>query len=169
MELNQLPKYDTSDNPTGCCPRFKSEGWDRQELHFKDKLFVRATTRSLFHMPINMGHVFSKTFKEIEKANAVDVNQSAILSNDLSPWKSEHFFAVTKEVPGVENVRLSGDYFTRVFEGPYKNARYWYNEMKDYVKEKGSNPGKIYFFYTTCPKCAKYYGKNYVVGFGEAA
>jgi hypothetical protein len=21
----------------------------------------------------------------------------------------------------------------------------------------------LYFFYTTCPKCAKHYGKNYVV------
>jgi len=22
----------------------------------------------------------------------------------------------------------------------------------------------MYFFYTTCPTCAKHYGKNYVVG-----
>ena len=169
MELNQLPTYDASDNPTGCCPRFKSEGWDKQELHFKDKLFVRATTRSFFHIPTNMGRVFSKTFDKIEKADAIDIEQSAILSYDLSPWKSEHYFAVTKEVPGLENVRLSGDYFTLVFEGPYKNTRYWYDKMKEYVKEKGFNPGRIFFYYTTCPGCAKHYGKNYVVGFGEAA
>jgi len=26
---------------------------------------------------------------------------------------------------------------------------------------------KLYFFYTTCPKCAKHYGKNYVIAFAE--
>lgn len=169
MELNQLPKYDASDNPTGCCPRFKSEGWDKQEIHFKDKLFVRATTRSLFHTPLNMGRVFPKTYKQIEEADAVDIEQSAILSSDLSPWKSKHLFAVTKEVPGLEKVRLSGDYYTRGFDGPYINARYWFEEMKEYVKEKGFNTVKIFFYYTTCPKCAKVYRKNYVIGFAEAA
>jgi len=58
---------------------------------------------------------------------------------------------------------------TRVFEGPYKNARDWYSEMKDYIKQRGKKPEDVYFFYTTCPKCAKYYGKNYVVGVGKAA
>ncbi len=168
MELNKLPKYDTSDNPTGCCPRFNPEDWDQQELHFKDKLFVKATTRSFFHIPINMGRVFPKTFKELEQANAMDMDDFAVLSYDISPWKGEHYFAVTKEVPGLENVRLSGDYLTHVFEGPYKNAREWYGEMKEYVEEKGKKPEKIYFFYTTCPKCAKEYGENYVVAIAGA-
>jgi hypothetical protein len=35
--------------------------------------------------------------------------------------------------------------------------------MKSYVKAKGKALQKLYFFYTTCPKCAKKYGKNYVV------
>lgn len=169
MKPNRLPKYDSSDNPTGCCPRFKTEGWDEQELHFKDKLFVKATTRSFFHIPVNMGPVFTKTFTEIEKIDAIDMEQVVVLSIDISPWKTEHYFAVTKEVPGLENVRLSGDYFTKVFEGPYKDARFWYKEMIEYVKQRGKEPGKVYFFYTTCPKCAKEYGKNYIVGFGEAA
>lgn len=168
MKLNKLPKYDSSDNPTGCCPRFKTEGWDDQELHFKDKLFVKATTKSLFHIPLNMGRVFPKVFKEIEKADAMNMEQFAVLSIDPSPWKSEHYFAVTKEVTGLENVRLSGDYFTKVFKGPYKDVRIWYKEMMEYVKAKGKEPGKVYFFYTTCPKCAKFYGKNYIVGFAEA-
>ena len=75
---------------------------------------------------------------------------------------------MTKKVPGLENVRLSGDYFTKVFEGPYKEAGHWYNTMQEYVKKKGKSPGKVFFFYTTCPKCARFYGKNYVIGFGEA-
>ena len=35
--------------------------------------------------------------------------------------------------------------------------------MKSFVKGKGKPPQKLYFNYTTCPKCAKKYGKNYVV------
>ena len=51
----------------------------------------------------------------------------------------------------------------QVFEGPYKNIRHWVKQMTDYVRQQGKELKKLYFFYTTCPKCAKYYGKNYVV------
>jgi NMD protein affecting ribosome stability and mRNA decay len=34
--------------------------------------------------------------------------------------------------------------------------------MKGFVRSKGKDVRKMYFFYTTCPKCAKKYGKNYV-------
>ena len=32
---------------------------------------------------------------------------------------------------------------------------------------QGQQMRKLYFFYTTCPKCIKHYGKNYVVAFAE--
>jgi hypothetical protein len=35
--------------------------------------------------------------------------------------------------------------------------------METYVQAKGKKMDTLYFFYTTCPKCAKHYGKNYVV------
>ena len=167
MEVNQLPYYDMKDNPTGCCPRFHPEGWNEQELHFDHKPFVKAVTRSLLHIPLNMGRIFSKTFKAIEKAGATKEDEFLVLTDDVSPWKSEHYFSVTKNVPGEEMIYLNGDYLMRVFEGPYKNARLWYKEMEDYVRQKGKQPEKIYFYYTTCPKCAKYYRKNYVVGIAQ--
>lgn len=167
METNTLPRYDMSDNPTHCCPRFKPEGWDGQELHFRDKLFVKATTRSLFHIPLNMGTVYPRTFEAIENAQAVDLEQVIVLSIDPSPWRAEHLFAVTREVPGQEMVRLTGDYITKVFEGPYKKAPKWEKEMEQMAKAGGKRAVRTYFFYTTCPKCAKYYGKNYVVGVSE--
>ena len=167
METNALPHYDTSDNPTNCCPRFNPEGWDEQELHFKDKLFVKAKTKSLFHIPLNMGSVFSKTIGAIEKTHAVNMDQFIVLSNDPSAWNAEHYFAVTQEVPGQEMVQMTGDFMTKVFEGPYKNAPKWEKEMQDFVESKGKHVKKTYFFYTTCPKCAKVYGKNYMVAVVE--
>jgi len=59
--------------------------------------------------------------------------------------------------------KMSGTFMSKVFEGPYKDAGKWAKEMDKYVRLKGKNPKKIYFFYTTCPKCAGYYGKNYTV------
>ena len=167
MNINALPKYDMSDNPTQCCPRFKPDGWNEQELHFKNKLFLKATTRSLFHIPINMGSVFPKTLAAIEKADAMPKEEFIVLSYDPSAWTEEHYFDVTKDVPDQKMVQLTGDYLTRVFEGPYKNAPKWEKEMASFVESKGKKVKKTYFFYTTCPKCAKYYGKNYVVGVSE--
>jgi len=167
METNALPEYDMSDNPTNCCPRFNPEGWDAQELHFKDKLFVKAKTSSIFHIPLNMGSVFPRTFEAIDKAEAKNMEQFIVLSHDPSAWRGEHYFSVSKDVPGQEMVQLTGDFLTRVFEGPYKNVPRWENEMEDYVKSKSKQVKKTYFFYTTCPRCAKVYGKNYMVAVSE--
>lgn len=163
MDVNALPKYDMSDNPTGCCPRFKPGGWDGQELHFLDKPFVKARTRSLFHVPLNMGAVFSRTFKAIEAAGAQPADELIVLSRDASAWTGEHYFAVRGDVPGQETVRLSGDFLTKVFEGPYREARRWCDDTARYAKERGKAVDDLFFFYTTCPKCAKTYGRNYVV------
>jgi len=35
--------------------------------------------------------------------------------------------------------------------------------MKAWLAGEGKNFSKLYFYYTTCPKCQKKYGKNYVV------
>jgi hypothetical protein len=86
------------------------------------------------------------------------------LSHNDSAWHAEHLFAVSKAVAGAEMSNLSGDFLTKVFEGPYANARGWSDYMRRYVEPRGRALDTLYFFYTTCPKCAEYYGKNYVVG-----
>lgn len=163
METNALPPYDQSDKPTGCCARFKDEGWDGTDLHFKDKKFLKAKTVSLFHIPLNMGQMFGKTFAAIEAADARKDDDFIVLSHDPTPWRGEHLFAVSKDVPGHEMVTLSGDYETKVFEGPFKDAPKWEREMESYLAGKGKRLKKTYFYYTTCPKCAKTYGRNPVV------
>ena len=167
MKTNQLPKYDLSDNPTNCCPRFLPEPWDQKELHFKNKLFVKAKTISLFHIPLNLSSVFRRTFEKFEQAGALDTDNLVVLSKEISPWSAEHYFSVSKEVPSTDNTLLSGLYLTKVFEGPYKNAPKWSQKMYNFAAESGKMIKQHYFFYTTCPRCAKYYGKNYVVAVCE--
>jgi hypothetical protein len=167
MQVNALPSYDTRVTPTGCCPKFSPEVWDEQTLHFKDKLFVRVSTLSIFHIPINIDSVFRKTTAAIEQAGALDEVNFIVLSTDVSAWHSEHYFSVAKDVPGQEMLHMTGDYYTKVFEGPYRKVKVWETEMSDLVNRKGKQLKKTYFFYTTCPKCAKFYGKNYVVAISQ--
>ena len=163
LATNAVPAYDPADNPTNCCPRFKPAPWDGQELHFENKPFVRASTISLFHVPLNMTSVFTRTWNAVKDAHAQD-GGLLVLSHDDSAWHAEHLFAVSKPVDGADMVSLSGDFVTKVFEGPYAHARAWRDEMKHEVERRGRSLDTLYFFYTTCPKCATYYGKNYVVG-----
>ncbi|MEI6627571.1 MAG: hydrolase, partial [bacterium] len=43
----------------------------------------------------------------------------------------------------------------------------WCKDFDVYAKSKKLVIDKLYMWYTTCPKCAKKYGKNYVVIVGK--
>ena len=147
---------------TGCCPRFNPEPWDEKEVTFDNRLFIKDHVKSFFHIPLNFGKVMVKNMEMIQKADALEP-EPLMLSDEKSLWGSDIYIAVSKEVPGAEMARISGTFMTKVFEGPYKNAGQWTKEMKGYVKSKAKELKKMYFFYTTCPKCAEFYGKNYTV------
>ena len=167
MATNVLPKMNMDTDETGCCPKFDPVGWDGRRLEFRDHPFVRATTRSVLHVPINMNSVFTRVQENIEAAGAQDPDSYFVMSRDLSASEGEHLFAVTQDVPGEEMVRVSGDFIARVFEGPYRHAKVWDHDMRVAAEAAGHEAKHVHFFYTTCPKCAKAYGKNYVVGLAE--
>ena len=150
------------ESETGCCPRFDSKLWDEKEVTWKGKLFLKDHVRSFFHIPLNFGKVMVRDMEKITEADAL-APKPLMLSDEKSLWGSDIYIEVSKEVPGAEMEKISGTFLTKVFEGPYKNAGKWAKEMKTFVKSKGKEIKKLYFFYTTCPRCAKAYGKNYVV------
>ncbi len=154
--------------PTGCCPIFDPSMWDGKEFTWNNKPFVIGRVKSFMHIPLNMGQMMTKTMEQIRTAGAAPADKDFVmLSLESSPWYSDHYLSVTKPVEGMNNTKLSGTFMTKVFEGPYQDAKKWHKEMISYVESKGRQVKKIYFYYTTCPKCAKAYGKNYVVGFAE--
>ncbi len=154
------------ESETGCCLRFNPEPWDEKEVTFEDRLFVKDHVRSLFHIPLNFGKVMVRNMAKIAKADALP-KEPLLLSDEKSLWGADIYIGVDKEVPGAEMARISGTFLTKVFEGPYKNVRHWVEDMKAHVKSKAREIKKMYFFYTTCPKCAKFYDKNYVVILAE--
>lgn len=167
MQTNQLPHYDRSVNTTGCCPKFHPHGWDDQILHFENKPFVKAKAWSFLYMPLNLGSMMSRVLGKIEAQGDLSEDNYIVLSSDPTPFRSEHLFAVSKPVAGEEMTTLSGDFITKVFEGGYAQMGTWYKEMQNFAASKGQHIVKQHFFYTTCPKCAKAYGKNYVIGVAQ--
>lgn len=151
---------------TGCCPKFNPDPWQEKEIEFDNKLFLKDQVRSIFHIPLNFGKVMAKNMEKIKKADALS-SEILLLSDECSAWGSNLHIAVSKEVPEAEMVRISGTFLTKVFEGGYNNMKNWIKEMEEYVSSKGKKVKKLYFFYTTCPRCAKHYGKNYTVIFAQ--
>ena len=72
-----------------------------------------------------------------------------------------------RDVPGAEMASIPGTFLAQAYEGPYRNIPKWIADMKNRVADKGKTLKRLLFFYTTCPKCARKYGKNYVVLFAQ--
>lgn len=145
-----------------CCPRFDPAPWDEKEVTWQDRMFVKDRVTSLFHVPLNYGAVAARNLESIVAADAL-ANPRVILTDENSFWGADIYFEVTKDIPGMKLVRLSGTFLSKVFEGPFSNIKKWMEDMSAYAERQGRKVEKLYCFYTTCPKCAQTYGKNYVV------
>ena len=156
-----------SDN---CCPKFNPDLWNEKTHNWKDKLFIKDTVRQIFHRPLpsSIQKTVGRMWKKAQDAKGnPDIKDFLLLAYDPSPWKSELYMTVTKRIPGAENVKLSGIYLSKVFDGPYNAVPKWIKDLEQYVISLGKKTKKHFFYFTTCPKCAKKYGHNYVVAFAQ--
>ena len=149
-------------NDMECCPEFDPQPWDDRLITWEMQPFLQDRVRSFLHIPLNFRAVMKRSMAAIEAAGATP-GEMIVLSDENSLWGADVYIAVSKDVPGMRIATLSGTYLAKVFEGPYRNMKNWIAEMKTFVESKGKNLRKLYFFYTTCPKCSKRHGKNYVV------
>lgn len=163
-----MPKTYTTVNETGCCAVPNIDDWQRTVVDFENRRFIRLHTRSMMFVPLNMDQIMTQLQQIAEAAEAtMPPEEAMVLSRDLTPWRAEHLYAVSKAVPGADNVVLNGKFSSMVFEGDFSKVKGWFDEMVKYSIEVGHKSDEIYFFYTTCPKCAEHYGKNYVVGLAK--
>jgi hypothetical protein len=149
-----------------CCPPFNPSDWDGKTIEWNGKKFIRDKVFTLLCMPMNFGSVMKRLDEKVRKAGAA-MPDWLCLADHASKWSMHVYLAVDKEIPDAENVTLSGKYLCKVYEGPYKDTGKWCKEFEVFAKSKGLEIGKWYMWYTTCPKCAKKYGKNFVAIFGK--
>jgi hypothetical protein len=149
-----------------CCPKFDPTPWDEKVIEWENKRFVKDKVLTLFYMPVNFGGVMKKLDRKMREAG-VNIPDYLCLSDHTSKWNMDVYLAVDKELPDAENVTLSGRFLSKVYEGPFKDTKKWSDDFEVYAKEQGHEIVKWFMWYTTCPKCAKKYGKNYVVIIAE--
>jgi len=149
-----------------CCPKFDPTPWDEKVIEWENKRFVKDKVLTLFYMPVNFGGVMKKLDRKVREAE-VNIPDYLCLSDHTSKWNMDVYLAVDKELPDAENVTLSGRFLSKVYEGPFKDTKKWSDDFEVYAKEQGHEIVKWFMWYTTCPKCAKKYGKNYVVIIAE--
>lgn len=159
-------KYDNAE--TGCCAKLDATVWDDKTFVWKDKPFLKDHLRSFLHVPLNFGSVISRDLTTIEQATAYP-EQPMWLTDEVSPWGADVYVAVDRDIPNATMAKLSGTFKTKVFEGPYRNVGKWVGAMEKHVAAQGQKVEAMYFFYATCPKCAKHFGKNQVVLFAKVA
>jgi hypothetical protein len=151
---------------TECCPKFNPKTWDEKIFEWKNKRFIKDKVFTFFYVPLNFGAAMTRSVKKIEDAGE-KMSEGMTLSTHPSKWHMDLYLAVNKEIVGAENVVLSGKFISKVYEGGFKDTGIWIKDFESYVKTKKMTMKKMYMWYTTCPKCAKKYGKNYVVIVGE--
>ncbi len=157
-----------SEQKPECCPEFDPIPWDDKTFEWNNKKFIKDKVFTLFYMPMNFGKVMKRFDEKLTKAGATMPDYLG-LSDHTSKWNMDLYLAVDKKIPDAENVTLNGKFYSKVYEGPFKDTGKWMKDFENTTKNKGLSMKKEYMWYTTCPKCAKKYGKNYVVVVGQVA
>lgn len=152
---------ETTEDPI-CCPKFDPAPWDDKNFEWNDKVFVKGSVFTILYMPLNYGATMVKMDKKIREAGA-DWSEGICLSDHTSSWNMDLFISVDKRVSTLENKIMTGKFYSKVYEGPFKETGKWFKDFDQILVSKGYKDAKVYTWYTTCPKCAKKYGKNYVV------
>ena len=144
-----------------CCPPFDPVLWDDKVFEWSNKQFIRDNIYTFFYIPLNFGKVIKRIVKKVEAADGV-MPDSLCLSDHTSKWNMGIYLAVDREIPGAKNETLSGKFYCKVYEGPFGDTGKWGKDFETITKARGFEIKKLFMWYTTCPKCAKKYGKNYV-------
>ncbi|MDR1693648.1 MAG: hypothetical protein LBR70_00435 [Lactobacillaceae bacterium] len=149
-----------------CCPEFTPEIWNEKFHKWKNKRFVKDKVLTFFYIPLNFGSVMTRLFNKIKKSN-VDTPEYLCLSDHTSKWSMDIYVAVDGNVEKAENVVISGDFLSKVYDGPYGDTAKWMKDFENYAKGKNVKIKKIYMWYVYCPNCAKEYGHNYCTVIAE--
>ncbi len=149
-----------TENAAVCCPPFDPGPWDDKVHHWEHKKFIKDNVFTLFYIPVNFGSVMRRLDRKV-RAVGLSLGDTICLSDHRSKWRMDVYLSVDRVVPGTEVTEMTGDFYTRVYDGPYSDTGKWCADFESKAREKGFNIGKMLMWHSTCPKCAKKYGKNY--------
>ena len=155
-----------------CCPKFYPQNWDEKLHQWEGKRFIKESIPTLFHMPFPpmIGKKIRKMMTQVEASGLEQAPKDEILLlfMDPSAFRSEIFLSVEGDIPNAKNVKITGTFFSKVFEGPYNAIPGFIKQMEQHHLDHDQKAAhKYYVHYAYCPKCAKKEGHNYMIIFSE--
>jgi hypothetical protein len=161
---------DKQSKEVSCCPVFDPARWNEQKFTWENKMFIRGSTFQVLHYPLPgmIRRIMKKLWKQATEVKAEPIPEDFLmLTYDLSPWKCEFYMPVRHSVPGADNVKLSGTYFTKVFDGPFSMVPQYINEMDILLTQKDLFAKRYFIYSAACPLCERKYMVNSIVAFAE--
>jgi hypothetical protein len=157
-----------------CCPEFNPKKWEGKEFNWDKMHFIKESIPTLFHIPFppTIGKKITKMMALATKADKIDSKKDdvLVLFQDPSAFRSNIYLSVTGNVPGTNNVKISGTFISKVYDGPYNAIPKFVKDMNAYLEKKGKKVPKndeYYIHYAYCPKCEKKYGHHYMILFAK--
>jgi hypothetical protein len=157
------------DTSKQCCSQFNPEKWDNKTFNWYNKPFIKESMITFFHIPFpcSLNKKISKLCKLADSCNSVNPEEVLLLFRDPSAFKSEIYLSVDKEITGAENTKITGNFVSKVFSGPYREVPKFIKSMDEYLSKEGKKAKDYYIHYAYCPKCAEKYGNNYMIIFAQ--
>ena len=154
-----------------CCPEFDPKRWDEKTHHWDSKHFIKESIPLLFHIPFPpmIGKKIARMWKMAEESKTAPPKKEdvLVLFTDPHPFRSELYLSVTGSVPNANNIKISGTFISKVFDGPYNAIPKYVKQIEGYLANRGEKAKKYYVHYAYCPKCAEKQGHNYIILFAE--
>lgn len=154
-----------------CCPKFSPEKWNEKTHTWENKLFIKETIPTFFHIPfppmIGKKAALLNKLKVDAKREESNSEDALFLFRDPTPFKSELYLSVTGPVANANNVTISGKFISKVFDGGYNAVPKFIKQMNEYLASQGMKAKDYYIHYAYCPKCAQKFGNNYMILFAK--
>jgi hypothetical protein len=151
---------------TGCCPRLKASEWHKKIHRWKKKPFYKTKYLSLFHIPLNYGSVVTQAVDHLDNTDLMET-PAIMLAKEDGLFSSTLLISLKKTDNGLPVEKISGDFISLLFHGDYKDTGKWINKTLEYLKSIGKDTNDLFFWYVTCPGCAKEYGSAQTVIFAK--
>lgn len=148
------------------CPRLVREEWDRQTHPWDKKPFYALPYRSFFGWPLNLARQTAAAVDLLSKRGLLDSVPINFAVNEQARGGTL-LIAIKRHVKDLETRAISGQFMSFFFEGKYPERPHWIRQVYRYGRANHLNFQELYFWYATCPTCAKKQGYAQVVIFGK--
>jgi hypothetical protein len=152
--------------PEECCKTISPAEWDKKEIVWRDKPFLKSRYFAFLHVPVNIGAKITEGIKKIEEVG-LQAEQMVLSKND-GWFGADILIPIKNKTDSFEIELITGRFLTRLYDGHYGDMRKWIRETRSWCQDNGLEPEEFIFWYVTCPKCAKKRGdKAQVVVFAK--